>query len=336
MAVAFWLSPPLGSLTAPPQPQLPRTLFAPVDMADDAAVPDDDSIEYVTVVDIHAPERDSDVHVYKMRRNQKMKILFQGHAERNRHSNIHRFVFLLNGVRVTPECTIGSLDYNNSCDCLKLTPIEDWIRKSVQLVNARPIQSNDLELPRPSSRIDSHLHSLSIRNSLNVEQIRHARYTYRINSKWKNNWGFSFRSDSYYEEETILTTDRSVPQRISYVNYAQGHLTVEGSIFLDRQNFVRMISSKKQFAFVGLSTGMNIHPHTQILYGVCPWLKCMKRMKKIQMHLMKGMLIQLMKSRLPISLPDLEHTGYMLKVCLRQRYVLMIETHEWGSGGIGG
>ena len=222
------------------------------DMADDAAAPvdladqpelvrvdkdDDNSIVYVTVVDIHAPERSSDFCFYRVRRNQKMKILFQGHAERNRHSNIHRFVFLLNGVRVTPECTIGSLDYNNSCDCLKLTPIEDWIRKSVQLVNARPIQSNDLELPRPSSRIDPHLHSLSIRNSLNVEQIRHARYTYRINSKWKNNWGFSFRSDSYYEEETILTTDRSVPQRISYVNYAQGHLTVEGSIFFRQTKF---------------------------------------------------------------------------------------------------
>ena len=238
---------------------------APVDLADQPELvrvdkDDDNSIVYVTVVDIHAPERSSDFCFYRVRRNQKMKILFQGHAERNRHSNIHRFVFLLNGVRVTPECTIGSLDYNNSCDCLKLTPIEDWIRKSVQLVNARTIQSNDLELPRPSSRIDPHLHSLSIRNSLNVEQIRHARYTYRINSEWKNNWGFSFRSDSYYEEETILTnTNPSISQKTTYVNYAQGHLTVEGSIFFRQTKFLGDDIVKETICVCRVANG-NVHP----------------------------------------------------------------------------
>jgi hypothetical protein len=140
-------------------------------------------------------------------------------------------------------------------------PIEEWLREVVNRVGTgtRPIVSNDLELPRPSSRIDPHLHSLNNRNSLNVEQLRNARYTYRINSRWKNNWGFSFRSDSYYEEETILTTDPSVPQRTTYVNYAQGHLTPGGCI-LFRQTKYREDHIVKETICVCRVANGNEHP----------------------------------------------------------------------------
>ena len=237
-----------------PSPQIlpPHFFNHPLNMADDAVIPADladqpelvradnnhNNIEYVTVVDIHAPERSSDYCYYKMRRTQRFKWLFKAHSARNGYRNINKFVFLLDSVRVTSECTISSLGYDNRYDCLKLMPIEEWLRKVVNRVGTRPI-SNDLDLPRQSSRIDPHLHNLNNRNSLNVEHLSLAKHKYRIDSLWQNNWGFSFRSDSYYEEETILTnTNPSISQKTTYVNYAQGHLMVEGSIFFRQTKYL--------------------------------------------------------------------------------------------------
>jgi hypothetical protein len=178
--------------------------------------------------------------------------LFQADAARNGYLNIDRFVFS-SGRRksniwvynqfawLRPQ--VWSLGYDYRYDRLKIMSIEEWLRKVVNHVGTRPILSNDLKLPRPSSRIDPHLPSLSYRNGSNVKQLRHVRYKYRINSSWINNWGFAFRSDSYYEEETILTnTNPSISQKPLMLIMPRGIWWLKASFFSDRQNFLGMIS----------------------------------------------------------------------------------------------
>ena len=117
-----------------------------VDLADIAVADEDNNTVDVKVVDIHSPRSNGSniSFYYRMRRTQRFRSLFQAHAAYNGYRNIDRFVFLRDGVRVTSECTIRTLGYNSTLDCLKVMPIVDWIRRSIQLVNRRPNLSNDL------------------------------------------------------------------------------------------------------------------------------------------------------------------------------------------------
>ena len=117
-------------------------------------------------------------------------------------------------------------------------------------------------MPRASSRIDPYLHSLSNRNGLNVEQLRHARYKCRINSSWVTNWGFSYWNDSYYEEETILTNTNPFDDPATYVNYenyAQGHLT-EGGTIIFRKTTLREGSVQKTICVCRVANAVHEHP----------------------------------------------------------------------------